>query len=184
MRFDMPCRQSKRLYLRPLEIEDACDVYAYCKDARTTRYLSFAPHTSIEETIRILQYEMLPYEKLQDFEICAIVELAHEKMIGHVYLHSWAGEHAQVGYVLHPAFWRQGYASEALLLMVDIAFTHCGLHRVEAVYEATHLASERVLVKAGFTKEGILREYTKLCDQQYHDMAIAARIKRKEESGR
>ncbi len=54
------------------------------------------------------------------------------------------------GYVLAKDAWGNGYATEALLAMVQIA-QHIGLTRVFGLCHSDHLASRRVLEKAGFT---------------------------------
>jgi len=55
-----------------------------------------------------------------------------------------------------------GYATEAVKKMVDIAFEDYGLHRVEANVIPGNAASRRVLIKTGFTEEGLSRRYLKL----------------------
>ena len=82
------------------------------------------------------------------------------------------------GYVLARDAWGHGYATEALRAMVLLAF---GLAPVERLYAITHpsnTASERVLAKAAFTKEGILRRHTvfpNLTTSAAQDVAIWAR---------
>lgn len=64
---------------------------------------------------------------------------------------------AEVGFWLLPPYWRQGYAKEALLAALHYWQTQKGLHRMEAFVEEENSASSRVLEKAGFRLEGILR---------------------------
>ena len=40
MRLDMPCVETARLLLRPMEEEDVCDMFAYYSDPLVMRYLS------------------------------------------------------------------------------------------------------------------------------------------------
>jgi len=64
---------------------------------------------------------------------------------------------AEVGYWLGETFWRRGIASEALELFTRYAFEDLRLLRLYALPLADNVASIRVLEKAGFTREGILR---------------------------
>jgi RimJ/RimL family protein N-acetyltransferase len=65
---------------------------------------------------------------------------------------------AEVGYWLGREFWNRGIATTALRLLVPHAFaTDPELQRLFAVPFATNVASARVLEKAGFTREGVLR---------------------------
>jgi RimJ/RimL family protein N-acetyltransferase len=66
---------------------------------------------------------------------------------------------AEVGYWLGREFWGRGIATTALRLVVRHAFAaDPELRRLFAVPFATNVASARVLEKAGFTREGRLRQ--------------------------
>lgn len=177
MRLDMPSIETKRLLLRPLEEADACDMYAYLQVANVTRYLSFPPHPDVEFTLHTIQKVLLPYAEQQDFETLVILLKEEDKMIGHLRLHSLDEDKAKLSYILHANYWHKGYAQEAVSALMKLGFMHCGLHRIEAMYEVDHKASEGVLLSCGFQKEGVLRQYVKLSDDRYHDMAIAAILK-------
>lgn len=66
---------------------------------------------------------------------------------------------AEVGYWLGRAFWGRGIATAALRLLTARAFAaDPGLQRLWAVPFVTNVASARVLEKAGYTREGTLRQ--------------------------
>ena len=66
---------------------------------------------------------------------------------------------AEIGYWVARALWGRGLATTALRLVVAHAFrADPELRRVYAVPYATNPASARVLEKAGFTREGTLRQ--------------------------
>ena len=65
---------------------------------------------------------------------------------------------AATGYVLARRAWGNGYATEALGAMVDVA-RDSGVRRLYAICHHAHRASARVLEKGGFTLEGVLRRY-------------------------
>jgi ribosomal-protein-alanine N-acetyltransferase len=67
----------------------------------------------------------------------------------------------QLGYSLHPRYWGNGYASEAVTLVVNLAFSKLGAHRVQATCWVKNPASAKVLQNAGLKKEGRLRGYMK-----------------------
>lgn len=68
---------------------------------------------------------------------------------------------AEVGYWIGKRYWNGGYATEALMTAVDFGFHVLGLHRIYATTDMTNLASQRVLEKSGFDKEGVLRRDTR-----------------------
>jgi [ribosomal protein S5]-alanine N-acetyltransferase len=64
----------------------------------------------------------------------------------------------EIGYLLLPAFWGNGYATEIARALIEFCFTCLHLHRVSARCNSNNLPSEKVMRKAGMTKEGELRK--------------------------
>ncbi|MCB8945228.1 MAG: GNAT family N-acetyltransferase [Ardenticatenaceae bacterium] len=62
---------------------------------------------------------------------------------------------AEVGlmWAISPAYWRQGYGSEAAQALVTYAFTEMRLHRLIATTEHDNLASQAVMRKLGMRLE-------------------------------
>jgi RimJ/RimL family protein N-acetyltransferase len=60
--------------------------------------------------------------------------------------------------VLAPNERSKGYGIEATLLMVDYLFLSRDITRIQAHTDARNIASQKVLQKAGFKKEGIIRK--------------------------
>jgi ribosomal-protein-alanine N-acetyltransferase len=70
---------------------------------------------------------------------------------------------AYLGYYVGSHFARQGYATEAMSLILKHAFDRLKLHRVEANIQPTNLASIALVKRAGFTYEGFSKRYLKVC---------------------
>jgi RimJ/RimL family protein N-acetyltransferase len=64
----------------------------------------------------------------------------------------------EVGWAIHPAEWRKGYATEAARLVIDWAFRELKVHRIVAFCHVDNLASVRVMEKLGMHLDGRLRE--------------------------
>jgi [ribosomal protein S5]-alanine N-acetyltransferase len=65
---------------------------------------------------------------------------------------------AEIGYWLGRAHWGRGIATEALKAVTSEAFNRYELTRLFALPFADHAASVRVLEKAGYVREGHLRQ--------------------------
>jgi RimJ/RimL family protein N-acetyltransferase len=63
-----------------------------------------------------------------------------------------------VGYAIKPSEHGKGYGTEALQLMVDYLFLAKDIHRVQANTDPENTASQRILDKVGFRKEGASRK--------------------------
>ena len=64
---------------------------------------------------------------------------------------------AEIGYWIGEAYWGRGITAEAVRLVSEYAFRECGLLRLYALPFADNLQSMRVLEKAGYEKEAVLR---------------------------
>jgi ribosomal-protein-alanine N-acetyltransferase len=71
-------------------------------------------------------------------------------------------ESAYIGYQIGAPFARQGYMTEALGLVLRMAFTRLRLHRVEANIQPRNVASIALARRAGFHREGLSRRYLKI----------------------
>jgi ribosomal-protein-alanine N-acetyltransferase len=66
---------------------------------------------------------------------------------------------AEIGYFLSPDAWGNGYATDAVRTLAAYGFRERRLHRVYAKVLAGNDGSQRVLEKAGFEREGTLRDH-------------------------
>jgi ribosomal-protein-alanine N-acetyltransferase len=64
----------------------------------------------------------------------------------------------EVGYDIIPSERGKGYGTEAVQIMVDYLFLSRDIVRIQAVTNVGNKASQRVLEKASFRKEGTLRK--------------------------
>jgi ribosomal-protein-alanine N-acetyltransferase len=59
----------------------------------------------------------------------------------------------EVGYVLKPAYWGQGFATEITQAALQVGFEQLRLERIIAIAQASNAASRRVMEKCGMTFE-------------------------------
>ncbi|MCM3144890.1 GNAT family N-acetyltransferase [Brevibacillus sp. MER 51] len=94
-----------------------------------------------------------------------IVKKGQDEIIGEVILSEVVRENLQscwIGYFLDKAHNGKGYMTEAVKLVVAYAFETLGLHRLEAGVMPHNIGSIKVLLKAGFHKEGIAKKNVKI----------------------
>lgn len=75
---------------------------------------------------------------------------------------NWEHGLAEIGYALSSDYQGQGVMTEALTQLLPDLFLRAPLERVEARCAMGNVASQRVLEKLGFVREGVLRGYFKL----------------------
>jgi RimJ/RimL family protein N-acetyltransferase len=72
--------------------------------------------------------------------------------------HFPAGKVFEIGYAIIPTERGKGYCTEAVKIMLDYLFLSKEMPRVQAHADTRNTASQRVLEKAGFKKEGTVRK--------------------------
>lgn len=82
---------------------------------------------------------------------------------------------AEIGYWLGEPFWGRGIAAEAIVLVSAYAFATCNMLRLFALPFADNTRSIRVLEKAGYTREAILRS-SSVKDGVPRDQALYALV--------
>ena len=82
---------------------------------------------------------------------------------------------AEIGYWLGESYWGRGIVTEALVLVTDYVFTTPNLLRLFALPFVDNAASMRVLEKAGYVREAILRSSSVKYGKP-RDQALYARI--------
>jgi RimJ/RimL family protein N-acetyltransferase len=97
------------------------------------------------------------YDSLTPDKKWFFIEKKDGMKIGTVF-HFLNGNFMEIGYILVPNERRKGYGYEAVKIIVDYLFLSKELVRVQAITGVDNFASHRVLERAGFTKEGIIRK--------------------------
>jgi ribosomal-protein-alanine N-acetyltransferase len=110
------------------------------------------------------------------FAVLHLGEGGRERLIGRVALSNvvrGAWQNATVGYWISEDACGFGHASTALGLVVEFAFRHAGLHRVQPAIMPRNGRSRRVVEKNGFRHEGTAQRYL-LIDGVWEDHDIFA----------
>ena len=147
-----------RLLLRPIRDTDHEAVFAGLSDPRVTRYMAihYPTKEAAQEQMRWFEH-LVREDKGRWWAICRGDD---PSMIGAVGFNDLSKEHrkAEAGYWLLPDHWGNGYAPEALQAACRFGHLALGLHRIEAVAESEHQATQLVLLRSGFLHEGTLRD--------------------------
>ncbi len=83
---------------------------------------------------------------------------------------------AELGFLLDPRWWGNGYATEAADVVVWYGFKYLRLNRIYAHYRVSNPASGRVLAKLGMKQEGLMRQCVKK-GKEFEDMALMALLR-------
>lgn len=131
--------------------------HAILSEARAMRYWSTLPHEHLDQTRAWLQAMIdVPVDEGEDW----VIDLGG-RAIGKVGL--W--RFPEIGFILHPDHWGQGYAREVLAPVIERAFAVHGLPAVTADVDPRNAASLKLLEALGFVETGRGERTLKLGDE-------------------
>ena len=142
--------ETKRLFLRPFQENDAADLYKYAKDPKVGLPAGWPPHKSLEESREIIR---TVFSAPNTF---AVVDRDTGKVIGSAGFtgktrEEFPQKNDELGYALSPAFWGRGLMPEAVSELLRYAFEELGLAAVWCSHYADNPQSQRVIEKSGFS---------------------------------
>lgn len=145
-----PSLTTARLTLRATTDADAETLFPMLADAQTMRWWSRPPTASVEEVRDYLEPASAKWRRW------IITRTGHDAAIGWVS----AGERrpgvTEIGYILAPQAQGHGFAREAVSTVIDQLFAE-GYRRVFADTDPDNVASNALLERLGFRREGLLR---------------------------
>ncbi|WP_459502678.1 GNAT family N-acetyltransferase [Bacillus sp. C1] len=157
---EFPILETDRLKLRELTLLDAEIMFHYFEKESVIRYFGMDSFQNMKQVKHTIQAFRKKYE--EGSVIRWGIELkGTDQLIGTCGFHLINQNHnrAEIGYELDDTYWGKGYASEALQAILTYGFEKLGLIRIAAVVYTENEASHRLLKRAGFQEEGLLRKY-------------------------
>jgi len=165
---------TKRLELRPFELDDAMALFGWACDPDVTLFLRFPVHESLSDSKRIIS-AWIDAARRPPYFHWALTLRETGKVIGSIGIevanaHDRRGE---VGYCLAKQVWNQGFATEALKAVLHFGFTVAKFHRIEGCHSIDNPASGKVMLKSGMRLEaGPLHDYYRSDILGYQDAML------------
>lgn len=144
------------LSLRPMDVDDIDDFMVWATDDKVSKYCTWSTYTSKEQAMDYMTNIVAPHPWLR--AICL-----KNRVIGSISVTAFKGNDAcrgELGYVLASKYWGKGIVTRAVKMVASMIFVEWPhLERLEALVDVENVGSQRVLEKAGFQREGVLRKY-------------------------
>ena len=170
--------ETRRLILRQFTLNDAEPMYRnWASDGEVTRYLTWTPHESVEETKSLLKEWIDDYKKPEKYEWCIELKEIGEPIgsIGVVGIREKIGA-MEIGYCISEAYWHQGITSEAFEAVIAYLTKEVGARRIESRHDTRNPYSGKVMEKCGLKYEGtkIQGDWNNsgICDCAFYGMVL------------
>lgn len=140
---------TERLRLRPFEEDDFDAVHSYASVYNNVRYMIWGPNSE-EDTRNFIknvmeQSKAVPQQKY-DF---AVTIKDGGKLIGGCGIYLKSPSEAEMGWILHRNYWKQGYGTEFARELLRFGFEDLKLHRIYTTCYAKNYGSYRVMERNG-----------------------------------
>lgn len=150
---------TERLSLRTHRREDESALLAYYSDPEVARYLLDEPWTP--QYAHEQMEQLVTRTGLDSPARSLAVVVEHEgRVIGDlaIWLTDATGRKAEIGWAFAAHAAGQGFAAEAAAALIDAAFEHHDLHRIEAQMDDRNEASAALCERLGMRREAHLRQ--------------------------
>jgi len=148
--------KGKNIRLRVMEREDVDFIVEWYNKIDSYEY---DPITQISKTERMKEFDNPSQLSMVTEPGRFIIEKKDGKKIG--YIRHWFVQPIrlmEIGYLIIPTERRKGYGTEAVQIIVDYLFLSRDIARIQAMTNVRNEASQKVLEKVGFKKEGTVRK--------------------------
>lgn len=148
---------TERLVLRDYKTDDWKDVHTYAQNAGILQYERWGPNEEKDSVqfVKAAIYAQSVQPRLV-FEL-AITIKSDDRTIGGCRLTaSDDGPTGTIGYIINPEYWNRGFATEAILALLDFGQNQLHLKKIEATCDALNIASKKVLEKCGLVNVGLI----------------------------
>ncbi|WNF21072.1 GNAT family protein [Mesobacillus jeotgali] len=155
-----PVLETERLLLREIKAEDAQRLFINFSNPEVMKHYGSELMDDIEEARGLIHSFHIGYKEGKAIR-WGLQLKNNNSLIGTVGFHaiSTKNRRAEIGYELNQGYWGKGFAKEAILKVVEYGFEEMALKRIGAVVFLENKSSSELLLKLGFSKEGVLRDY-------------------------
>ena len=173
-----PILETERLLLRRVDNNDVNEIFSMRSNAATMKYIPRPLVTNYEEALEHIALLDSGLEKNESIN-WAITFKGENKLLGIIgfYRTKFADYRSEIGYMLLSENHGKGIATEAVERVMKYGFEEMNLHSMEAIIDPRNSASEGVLIKNGFVKEGHFKENT-FFNGKFLDSVIYSKIKK------
>ena len=174
-----PMIEGDHVRLRKIERADLALMHKWLNDADVVMWARFSPDHMVTRDALEKEYEKEIAGESHERATFVIEEISTAKPIGWCVMRTWDRKHVStnVGIGLgERAYWGKGYGTEAVRLLLTIAFDQQRWHRAELWTLADNARAVGAARKCGFRVEGRERE-SAYFDGKHRDVYLMAILK-------
>lgn len=164
--------ETERLIIRDHVEQDVDYLHSLISDEKAMFYLPDIKTDTLDQSKENL-YEAIKESNLDERKkyFFAIVDKETSQYIGEigymVIINCSCGKVVNLGYFILPAYWGKGIVTEAAKAVINYAFSHEDILKIETGCIKENAGSEKVMKKAGMVKEAEFKKHVLLNSKLY-----------------
>ena len=163
--------------LRPSNESDIDDIYKACQDPLIPAFTTVPANYTIDHAIEFVRSD--PFSLAERRELRFVIEHGNggdQKFAGVISLHTIniKNHTAEIGYWIAKEHRGKSIGTNAVKVLTNFGFETMGWNRIEAMIDHDNEASKKVVTRAGYEHEGLLRQRVIRADGDVIDMDLFA----------
>ncbi len=154
---ELPSIQTKDFLLRPYRWGDEHSLRRHINSRKIYENTAHIPYPyRLKDARDWIRNNMAERRKRQPAFIAFAIDVRGQ-VVGGIGFHNIEGHKAEIGYWLAERYWGKGIMTRALQEITELGFSYFYFQRLYARVFSHNIASGRVLEKAGYSREGLLK---------------------------
>lgn len=176
---EIPTLQYGRYTLRPTLDSDVTAIYEACQDPLIPRFTTVPINYTMSHALDYFQ--RIPASIELQREIPFVIEFGvgdEKEFAGVISLHTISidNHRAEIGYWMREQMRGKGIATAAVKMLTGYGLDTLGFKRIEAAVDLDNTASQKLLISAGYEREGVLQQRVTRSNGNQIDMVIFAAL--------
>jgi ribosomal protein S18 acetylase RimI-like enzyme len=172
---EIPTLQYGRYTLRAPVDSDVTAIFEACQDPLIPRFTTVPANYTMAHALDYVQRTPASIELQRELPFVIEFGVGDEKeFAGVISLHTISidNHRAEIGYWMDKKMRGQGIATTAAKMITGYGFDTLGFKRIEAAVDLDNTASQKLLLSAGYEREGVLRQRVTRADGSQIDMVM------------
>jgi len=174
---EIPTLQYGLVTLRPSNENDIDAIFSACQDPLIPAFTTVPANYTLDHAIEFVRSD--PFSFAERRELRFVIDYGNGddlKFACAISLHTIniKNHTAEIGYWMEKSMRGKGIGATAAKMITDYGLRTLGFRRIDGLADVDNAASQKLLLSAGYEKEGILRNKVTRDDGRQIDMALFA----------
>jgi RimJ/RimL family protein N-acetyltransferase len=174
---EIPTLQRGLITLRQSAEKDIDAIFQACQDPLIPEFTTVPSNYTIDHAIDFVRSD--PFSLSERRELRFVIEYgngADRRFAGVISLHTIniRNHAAEIGYWMEASMRGKAIATQAAMMITDYGLISLGFRRIEGLVDSANIASQKLLLSAGYAQEGVMRNKVTREDGRQIDMALFA----------